>query len=155
SKWAKALRGNAAYSAFARTAISAVSRRAARLTSTFGEALPAGLPKDLCLIAERKIRTLFIFSRGDDGLGYFQRQAQPALGRANVRDVIEHVVVDGAGHSFRPFVAQQRLTQLIVDFVGQNSAGAHEREAGSHERDGFRDESVWASSASSRSFSRK
>jgi len=154
SKWAKVLRGGAAYSAFARTAISAVSRRAARLTSTFGEARPAGLAKDLCLIAERKIRTLFIFSRGDDGLGYFQRQAQPALRQANVREFIEQSVVDGAGHSFRPLVAQQRLTQLIVDFVNQNSGVAHEQQAGAHERNDFRD-AVWASSTSSRSFSRK
>lgn len=132
SKWAKALRGGAAYSAFARTAISAVTRRAVRLTSAFGEALPAGLPNDLCTIAERKIRTLFIFSRGDDGLAYFQLHSQPAYRQANVREFIEHVVVDGAGHSFRPLVAQQWLTTLIVDFVGQNSPVADEKEAACH-----------------------
>ena len=74
------------------------------------------------MIAGRGIRSLFVFSRGDDGLEYFQLHAPPALRRASVRDFIQHVVVEGAGHSFRPRAAQQTLRGLLIDFVAAQTA---------------------------------
>ena len=58
-----------------------------------------------------------VFSRGDDGLAYFQLHARPALRRAGVRDFVQHVVVEGAGHTFRPRAAQAELRKLLIDFV--------------------------------------
>jgi alpha-beta hydrolase superfamily lysophospholipase len=118
AKWVKALSGSASYATFTRTAASALARHVAlRVSSVLGETLHSGLAKDLCAIADRGIKTLFVFSRGDDGLGFFQLHAQPALRRARVRDAVQHVVVEGAGHSFRPRAAQQTLRELLVDFV--------------------------------------
>jgi hypothetical protein len=72
----------------------------------------------------RGIRILFVFSRGDDSLKYFQLHAQPALRRASVRNCIQHVVVEGAGHTFRPRAAQQTLRELLTDFVASQTCGS-------------------------------
>ncbi len=118
SKWVKALRGGASYASFTRVAARAISRQiAVRTRGILGDELPDGLANDLCIIAERRIRTLFVFSRGDDGFAYFQSQAQPALKRAQVRAVVDHLVVEGAGHAFRPLAAQQRLAAILTTFV--------------------------------------
>jgi len=118
SKWLKALSGGAAYAQFMRVAASALRRSvAARVGGILGDALPDGLANDLCTIAGRGVRTLFVFSRGDDGLQYFQWHAQPALRRARVRDRVQHLIVEGAGHTFRPRAAQQTLREILIDFV--------------------------------------
>ena len=119
SKWAKALRGDASYATFVRVAASALSRRvAARVSGVLGDTVPDGLSRDLCTIADRRIKSLFVFSEGDDGLEYFRLHAQPALRLAKVRDFVQHVVVEGAGHTFRPRSAQHTLRELLIDFVG-------------------------------------
>jgi alpha-beta hydrolase superfamily lysophospholipase len=124
AKWAKALRGDASYAAFTRVAASALGRQvAARFSGVLGDGLPDGLAKDLGMIADRGIKSLFVFSRGDDGLEYFRLHAPPALRRAVVRDLIQHVVVDGAGHSFRPRAAQRALRELLIDFVASQTCG--------------------------------
>jgi alpha/beta superfamily hydrolase len=124
SKWAKALRGGVSYSSFTRVAASAFRRQVAvRLGGVLGEALSDGLANDLGVIAARGIKSLFVFSRGDGGLEYFHLHAQPALGRARVRDFVQHVVVEGAGHSFRPRAAQRTLRELMVDFVASETCG--------------------------------
>ncbi len=118
SKWLKALSGGAAYAQFMRVSASALRRSvAARVGGVLGDALPEGLASDLCKIASRGIKTLFVFSRGDDGLQYFQWHAQAALRRARVREFVQHLVVDGAGHTFRPRAAQQKLREILIDFV--------------------------------------
>jgi len=128
SKWVKALRGGASYATFTRVAARALSRKIAVLArGILGDELPDGLANDLCIIAERRIRTLFVFSRGDDGFAYFQSQAQPALKRAQVRAVVDHLVVEGAGHAFRPLAAQQRLAAILTTFVESSSRVARIR----------------------------
>jgi alpha-beta hydrolase superfamily lysophospholipase len=118
SKWLKALSGGAAYAHFMRVSASALRRSvAARVGGLLGDALPEGLANDLGMIASRGVKSLFVFSRGDDGLQYFQWHAQPALRRARVRDFVQQLVVEGAGHTFRPLAAQQTLRAILIDFV--------------------------------------
>jgi pimeloyl-ACP methyl ester carboxylesterase len=124
AKWIKALRGGASYATFTRVIASALRQFAVRVNGVVGDAIPNGLAKDLSAIAGRKIRSLFIFSRGDDGLEYFQLHAQPALRRAGVRDFVQHVVVEGAGHTFRPRAAQATLRKLLIDFVASHPCSA-------------------------------
>jgi pimeloyl-ACP methyl ester carboxylesterase len=122
SKWLKALSGGAAYASFVRVSASALRRSVAdRVGRVLGGAMPEGLANDLWTIAGRGIRSLFVFSRGDDGLQYFQRHAQPALRRARVRDFVQQLVVEGAGHTFRPRAAQQTLREILIDFVESQS----------------------------------
>ncbi len=125
SKWVKALRGEASYATFTRIAARALTRQVAvRASGVFGDGLPDGLANDLCAIAGRRIRTLFVFSRGDNGLAYFQLHAQPALKRAfSVRAFVEHLVVEDAGHAFRPLAAQQRLAAILTKFVAEPGVG--------------------------------
>ena len=118
AKWAKALRGRAAYRSFVRLAAAHLSRAIANcMVSLFAGHAPEGLARDLEDIAERGITSLFVFSRGDGGLDYFQRHANPALRRWQTRERTRRVVVDGAGHTFRPPAAQRALRELLVDFV--------------------------------------
>ncbi len=124
SKWVKALRGEASYAAFTRVAARALTGQVAvRARGILGDQLPDGLANDLCAIADRRIRSLFVFSRGDNGLTYFQSQSSAALKRPQVRAFVRHLVVDGAGHTFRPFAAQQRLAALLTEFVAGRGAG--------------------------------
>jgi pimeloyl-ACP methyl ester carboxylesterase len=115
AKWIKALRGRASYARFARVALFALRRQLA-VRGVLGEAIPNGLAKDLRAIAERRIRSLFIFSSGDYGLAYFEHAAS-TLRRAEVREFVRYVVVDGAGHTFRPRAAQATLRELLSDFA--------------------------------------
>jgi alpha-beta hydrolase superfamily lysophospholipase len=118
AKWLKALRGRASTVAFTRLAANALARRVAvRVNGVLGNTLTDGLGRDLRAIADRQIRSLLVFSRGDSGYAYFQQHAPPALRRRGVRDFIQHVVVDDAGHAFRPSAAQQTLCRLLTDFV--------------------------------------
>ena len=118
SKWIKALSGGASYFTFSRLAARAVARHVAvRVSGALGDSLPDGLAQDLCVIAGRQVRSLFVFSRGDDGLAYFQLHAQPALRRDKVRNFVRHVVVENAGHVFRPRAAQHTLCELLSGFV--------------------------------------
>jgi hypothetical protein len=123
SKWAKALRGRASYTTFSVAANALARRVAARIRGALGNARPDGLANDLCSIADRGINSLFVFSRGDNGLAYFQLHARPALRRATVRQFVHHVVVDGAGHTFRPRTAQQVLRTLLIEFVAAQTPG--------------------------------
>jgi alpha-beta hydrolase superfamily lysophospholipase len=117
-KWAKALRGRAAYGSFARIAGAHLSREIAdRIWSLFGGHPLDGLARDLAGIAERGITSLFVFSRGDGSLDHFQLYASQALRRRKTRERIRRVVVDGAGHTFRPPAAQRALRELLNDFV--------------------------------------
>jgi alpha-beta hydrolase superfamily lysophospholipase len=117
-KWAKALRGRAAYGTFVRLAAAHVGREIAARVGFAGRPLE-GLARDLEGTAERGITSLFVFSRGDGGLDYFRLYARPALRRRNVRNRIRYVVVDGAGHTFRPAAAQRALRELLVEFVSR------------------------------------
>ena len=123
SRWAKALRGDVSYATFTRAAASVFARHVAiRVGGVFGDP-PDGLAKDLCTIAARGISSLFVFSRGDDGLAYFQLHAQPALRRPGVRARVRHMVVEDSGHAFRPRAAQQTLRNILSDFVRSEAGG--------------------------------
>jgi hypothetical protein len=129
-KWAKALRGRASFASFARVAGGVLSRRVAnRLGGALSDAVAQGLAGDLVCMAERGVRTLLVFSAHGDGLEYFDAHAGPALRHASVRDLLETVVVEGAGHSFRPRAAQRRLCELLKTFV--QAVGPAERRPGS------------------------
>jgi len=122
SKWLKVLRGQASYRTFVHSARSALGRRAAvRFSGLWRNSFPDSLANDLCTIADRCIDCLFVFSEGDPGLEYFGVHAPPARRRTRVRRFIREQVVQGAGHTFRPTSAQQKLRQLLTDFV---AAGA-------------------------------
>jgi alpha-beta hydrolase superfamily lysophospholipase len=124
SRWAKALRGDVSYGTFTRAAASVFARHVAiRMSGVFGDPLPDGLAKDLCTIADRGINSLFVFSGGDNGLAYFQLHAQPAFRRPSVRARVRHMVVEDAGHAFRPRAAQQTLRNILSDFVRSETGG--------------------------------
>ena len=120
AKWAKAIRGRAAYGTFVRLAAAHLGRKlASRIGTTFAGHPLEGLARDLEGIAEREITSLFVFSRGDGGLDYFRLYASPALRRRKVRERIQHVVMEGAGHTFRPPSAQRALREILVEFVAR------------------------------------
>jgi alpha-beta hydrolase superfamily lysophospholipase len=124
-KWIKALRGAASYAALVKVAARSMTRHVSvRVNGVLGDGLAGGLARDLAVIAGRGIRTLFIFSQGDDGLAYFQLHAAPALRQSSVRELIQQVVVEGAGHTFRPRAAQRALGELLLDFVAAESVGS-------------------------------
>jgi alpha-beta hydrolase superfamily lysophospholipase len=118
SKWMKALRGRASYATFTRMAATAIAQRMTMgMAGRRGTLFPDGLARDLMTIAERGVRILFVFSRGDNGLAYFQLHAQPALRRPTVRHLVDQAFIEDAGHACRPQAAQQRLRDLLTDFV--------------------------------------
>jgi hypothetical protein len=123
-KWVKALSGAASYAALVKVAVRSMTRHVSvRIGDVLGSRLASGLAGDLVAIARRGIRTLFVFSQGDDGLAYFQLHAAPALRQAGVSGLIRHVVVEGAGHTFRPRATQRTLADLLDDFVASESVG--------------------------------
>ena len=91
------------------------------LGNVIGGPMRSGLARDLEGIAARGVACLFVFSGGDGGLDYFDLLGRQALRRRNVRERIRLVVVDGAGHTFRPSDAQRRLRALLDDFVAEIS----------------------------------
>jgi alpha-beta hydrolase superfamily lysophospholipase len=120
SKWVRALRRGSSYATSLRVAVNLLRRHiTVRATGVRSHHLPDGLANDLCVIAERRIDSLLVFSRGDDSLKYFQLHAQPALHRPEVREFVRTVVVDGAGHTFRPRAAQIELRRLLNEFVAR------------------------------------
>jgi hypothetical protein len=88
------------------------------------EAMPDGLTSDLSIMAERGIKCLFVFSRGDNGLAYYEQHVPPAFLSGSVADLVQHVVVDEAGHAFRPRGAQDRLVRIATEFVTAISGSA-------------------------------
>ena len=117
-RWANALRGRSDYIYFARFATTYVVRKMwDRIGPFFATRLVDGLARDLDGVCARGIATLFVYSRGDTGLAYFERYATPALRRWKACGRIERVVVEGAGHSFTPPEAQHALRELLFDFV--------------------------------------
>jgi hypothetical protein len=75
------------------------------------------LAADLDAIARRGVKTLFVFSARDRGLEYFQMFGEPVFRLPHVQEHMRYIVVDGAGHSFRPVHAQESLRALLVEFV--------------------------------------
>jgi dienelactone hydrolase len=117
-KWVQVLRRRAS----AAQAVREVTRRLhqaarERVRAIVGRSEADGLSRDLRTIAGRGVRTLLVFSDGDNGLRYFEQHAPPAQRRVEVRAVVRHVVVQGAGHAFQPTAAQRVLRALLDDFV--------------------------------------
>jgi alpha-beta hydrolase superfamily lysophospholipase len=118
STWREAWRNIQSYPAGIRAIPHDLVRRLSIPFSTLlGDASVPALSGDLRAIARRGIRTLFVFSRGDNGLAYFQYWSPHALRGDSVSRYIQHVVVEDAGHAFRPRAAQRRLCALLTDFV--------------------------------------
>jgi len=118
SKWMEACRNIQSHAAGIRAIPHDLVRRLSiPFSAALGDAFVPALSGDLRAIARRGIHTLFVFSRGDDGLAYFQYYSPHALRRDSVRRCIQHIVVEDAGHTFRPRVAQRRLCALLTDFV--------------------------------------
>ncbi len=125
TKWIKALRGQASYSTFTRVVARALARRVSvRVSVAMHETMPDGLTSDLSIMAERGIKCLFVFSRGDNGLAYYEQHVPPAFLSGSVADLVQHVVVDEAGHAFRPRGAQDRLVRIATEFVTAISGSA-------------------------------
>jgi len=125
AKWIKALRGRASYSTFTRVVARALARRVAvRVSVAMPETMPDSLANDLAIIARRGIAGLFVFSRGDNGLAYFEQHVPAALLNGDLAGLVQHVVVDEAGHAFRPRGAQDHLIRLATDFVNAHTGSA-------------------------------
>jgi alpha-beta hydrolase superfamily lysophospholipase len=119
TRWASALRGRTNYRHLARFVATYLARRVAdRTRAVFGGWKEDGLSRDLERVSARGITSLFVFSRADAGLDYFQHYARPVLRRWKTRGRVQHLVVDGAGHTFSPPEAQVVLRNVVVDFVG-------------------------------------
>jgi pimeloyl-ACP methyl ester carboxylesterase len=118
AKWRKVLRGHASYAAFTRLATATLARHiSVRLAAVARREPVDAFARDLCAIAHRGTSCLFVFSSGDNGLAYFLRHAQSTLRRSDVHGLMRHVVVENAGHTFRPTAAQRALAGLLDDFV--------------------------------------
>lgn len=125
SKLVKALKSGSMYATSWRVAVNFFRRHIRiRAAGVRSHDLPDGLANDLCVIADRRIKSLLVFSRGDDALTYFQLHAQPALHRSEVQQFVQNVVVDGAGHTFRPRAAQRELRRLLREFVAARTRDA-------------------------------
>ena len=118
-KWLQSLRSGTAATAIFALAQRAGRNTASRLKRVTGDRLPAGLASDLQVIAQKNITAFFVFSDGDNGHRYFEQHAPPALRRTDIRRLVQHVVVDDAGHVFRPMAAQRRLKALLNEFVSR------------------------------------
>jgi alpha-beta hydrolase superfamily lysophospholipase len=117
ARWARALRGRSAYRSFLRfAACQAVRKLRGRIGAAFGGRFVDGLARDLTGMSAGGVTILFVFSRGERGLQYFQLHGS-APRRRNARERIRLVVVDDAGHTFSPPAAQQALRGILVDFV--------------------------------------
>ena len=116
SRWGRKLLRGSAYLKALRLASYRLGRRFAGGKTRLD---PGGgsFARDLETIERRGIETLFIFSRGDKGLEYFDTYAPRRVRQSAASSRIHHVVIDGAGHSFRPRAAQRALSDLLVAFV--------------------------------------
>ena len=123
ARWTKVLRGRAAYRTFVRLGYGFFRRRLlARVNTMSGGRLIDGFGRELDAISARGITCLFVFSRGDRGLDYFRLYGGAGHRGERLRRGIEHVVVDGAGHTFRPLAAQRELRAHLIDFVARQSS---------------------------------
>jgi alpha-beta hydrolase superfamily lysophospholipase len=118
AKWAKALRGQASFSTFTRVAASALSRLVStRVSGTLSREPAHPFTRDLNAVAARGVRCLFVFSREDHALPYFRLHAHDALRRSEVRELVNCITVDDAGHTFRRRESQAALTAILGTFV--------------------------------------
>ena len=130
ARWARALRGQSSYRSFFRIAASHVVRKLKGLAgAAFGGRLVDGLARDLAEINARGITSLFVFSRGDGGLEYFQLHAG-TVGRRGRAQRISHVIVDDAGHTFNPAEAQHTLRDVLLQFVSDQTREARRARLG-------------------------
>ena len=121
AQWARKLRRPPRMRSVARLAALALRRGSAALFRRRKAAERDGLAADLADIARRDVKVLFVFSAHDKGLEYFQMFGAAALRTAHVHKHVQCVVVDGAGHSFRPRRAQETLRDLLIEFVNAHT----------------------------------
>ena len=115
SKWVKAVRGRAAYFTFVRLTLLSICRRIVDgCNAVLGRR--DGLERDLDRIAARGISALLVFSHGDAGLHYFGLHAK-GRDRYLRSGRIDHIVVNDAGHTFRPPIAQKALREILMTFT--------------------------------------
>ncbi len=126
-KWKKALTGKAS----ARSFIGVTSRSLWRSLKRFAARLvrPAnaeGLHADLCRIAERGVDALMVFSDTDLSQVYFELRAGDPAGESGNR--IHARVLAEADHTFRPLLAQEKLRDLMDDFLKRLRTGVERPE---------------------------
>ena len=119
SRWARKLLRRSSYVKLLRLASYHLAARfgggtaSARLDRVGGT-----LPRDLETIERRGIRdTLHFQPRRQGPRGTSRCTHGSACGTAEASSRIHHVVIDGAGHSFRPRAAQRALSDRLVAFV--------------------------------------
>jgi alpha-beta hydrolase superfamily lysophospholipase len=117
ARWMKAFTGRAAYGTFIRVALASLQRLRLSIASRTPGRQLVGLADDLHQIRARGVSSLFVFSEGDWGLRYFQIYAAAAIRDRRGLAPLQHVIVDGAGHTFRPPAAQRAFRDLVVEFV--------------------------------------
>ena len=84
-----------------------------------GGRLLDGFGRELDAISARGITSLFVFSSGDRSLNYFRLYGAGGSRGQRLRRGIHHVVVPGAGHTFRPLASQRKLRAVLHDFVAR------------------------------------
>ncbi|HEV3060497.1 MAG TPA: alpha/beta fold hydrolase [Vicinamibacterales bacterium] len=119
AKWTKALKGRLSYRHFAQLAAASAGRALARPLRQVLRRQPGGLAGELEEISVRRISTLLVFSRGDSGLQYFELCTPASWRRGRGREAFAPVVIEAAGHTFRPPAAQRALCQVLTDFVAR------------------------------------
>jgi pimeloyl-ACP methyl ester carboxylesterase len=125
SPWPRLRALDAACRSFLRVLIASIRRTVlTAFQRSLGRPMGDGLATDLQEITARGVPSLFVFSRGDPALDYFQLHGGVALRQRRERDCISHLVVDNAGHSFQPSEAQRALQRVLTDFVAQQTAHA-------------------------------
>ena len=123
ASWSKVVRGRAAYGTFLWLSCGALARKIlAHINTISGGRLNDGLGRELEIISARGITSLFVFSQGDRGLDYFRLYGGAARRGPRRLRGIHRVVVNGAGHTFRPLATQRELCELLIEFVARQSS---------------------------------
>ena len=122
-KWKKALTGKVSTRTFVRVTSQNLWRSIKRVTAGLGKPPGSqGLDADLHRIAGRSVDGLLVFSDKDLSQVYFELAAGNPAGESGHR--IHARVVAEADHTFRPLAAQEKLRDLMDDFLNRIRTGA-------------------------------
>jgi predicted alpha/beta hydrolase len=113
--WRKLLRGRVnlgrIVKVFVRRALLSIDSTRRDLCRTLGIRVINDLGWDLASVAERGVRMVFIFARGDTGLELLRNQGGSMVNKLG--DKCRVHVVDGADHTFSRYAARMKLTKLL------------------------------------------
>jgi hypothetical protein len=117
-RWKRALLGRSAYRRLLRFLWRKVTDR---LSDILGRRVDP-LAADLLRVSAKGITSLFVFSRGERGLDSFRLHTRATLRRRSAKERLRHLVVDGPDHTFSSRAAQQKLREILVDFVASQTS---------------------------------